>query len=410
MPRVMIACILLLAAQVSTPQCGETGSSPSAPSSPGTSTTSPTVDVAAAPNVLAIAVSGGPTNSALNQVFATVTICVPGTSNCQAIDNILVDTGSIGLRILSSALTLPLPQQAGPSGAPIVECHPFVDGVTWGPVQTADIKLSGEVASSVPIQVLGVDAFPTIPSGCSSQGPPEETQSDLAANGFLGVGMLKQDCGTPCTFTGSSNPGLYYICPTPSACQVTTEPVTSQVQNPVALFATDNNGVVVRLPIVPVGGAASAFGSLIFGIGTQSNNQLGSATKFTVDARQNFVTTFNGQSYPKSFIDSGSNAIFFLDSATSGLQACTKSIGFYCPPSTRALSATHVGANGVSSVVAINAGDVDERNATFSAFGEATGANPGGFDWGLPFFYGRTIFTAIEGQPTPAGAGPYWAY
>jgi hypothetical protein len=32
------------------------------------------------------------------------------------------------------------------------------------------------------------------------------------------------------------------------------------------------------------------------------------------------------------------------------------------------------------------------------------------FDWGLPFYYGRTVFTAIEGQNTSAGAGPYFAF
>jgi hypothetical protein len=32
------------------------------------------------------------------------------------------------------------------------------------------------------------------------------------------------------------------------------------------------------------------------------------------------------------------------------------------------------------------------------------------FDWGLPFFYGRSVFTAIRGKDTPAGKGPYYAY
>ncbi len=33
-----------------------------------------------------------------------------------------------------------------------------------------------------------------------------------------------------------------------------------------------------------------------------------------------------------------------------------------------------------------------------------------GFDFGLGFFFGRSVFTAIEGQGTPGGAGPYFAY
>src|SRR5580765_435250 len=76
-------------------------------------------------NVLPVVVNAGPTNSALNQLFATVTICVPGTSNCQTISGILVDTGSVGLRVLSSVLTQSLPQQTGAGGAPVVECLPF---------------------------------------------------------------------------------------------------------------------------------------------------------------------------------------------------------------------------------------------------------------------------------------------
>ena len=39
-------------------------------------------------------------------------------------------------------------------------------------------------------------------------------------------------------------------------------------------------------------------------------------------------------------------------------------------------------------------------------------ATPGNhdFDWGLPFFFGRPTFIAIEGQSTTGGTGPYWAY
>jgi len=361
--------------------------------------------------VLSISVNGGPTNNSLNQPFASVTICVPGTSNCQIIGGLLIDTGSVGLRILASAVTLPLPGQTGAGGAPIGECLAFVDGsVIWGPVRTADIRLAGEQANSAPIQLIGGDGFGTIPSGCSSQGTPQLTQSDFGSNGVLGVGMFRQDCGIRCTQAGSSNPGLYYACPTAATCQITPQPLGNQVGNPVSLFASDNNGVALQLPAAQTGGQASMTGSLIFGIGTQSNNGLGAAKVFTVDARANITTTFSGQSYNRTFLDSGSNAIFFLDSAATGLPNCTNSTGFYCPTSVRAFSATQVGQNGASSVVAFNAGNVDRVNNTFSVFGEATGSQSGTFDWGLPFFFGRTVFTAIEGAATPGGTGPYWAY
>ena len=34
----------------------------------------------------------------------------------------------------------------------------------------------------------------------------------------------------------------------------------------------------------------------------------------------------------------------------------------------------------------------------------------GSFDYGLPFFYGRNVFTAIEDASTPAGNGPYFGF
>jgi hypothetical protein len=34
----------------------------------------------------------------------------------------------------------------------------------------------------------------------------------------------------------------------------------------------------------------------------------------------------------------------------------------------------------------------------------------GMFDFGLPFFYGKNVYVAIDGRATPGGNGPYWAY
>ncbi len=364
-------------------------------------------------NVQAITVNTGPTGSYINGLFTSVTVCAPGsTTNCQTISGILVDTGSPGLRILSSALTISLTQQTS-NGSPIVECLPFLDGFTWGPVQTADMTIAGEHAKSLPIQVIGTSSFPTIPSSCSSHGVPEEDLASLGANGILGVDNFAQDCGTACTVSGASNPGLYYACPSTTSCAVTTESLVSQVQNPVPLFAKDNNGVIIELPSVS-GAQTSVTGSLIFGIGTQSDNRLGGATVYTIDpSTGNFTTSFHGATYTNAFLDSGSNALYFLDSATTGFPTCASPLTFwYCPASTQTLSATNQGANGASAsvdFVVANANTLTSSSTTAAANGLA-GPNSGTFDWGLPFFYGRKVFTAIEGQSTPGGTGPYWAY
>jgi hypothetical protein len=387
----MLTLALTIAAAV-TPQCG------------GSSTTSGAVQ-----NVQLIAVNAGPANTYFNGAFTTVTICLPGQQSCQTIGGVLVDSGSTGVRVLSSALSLTLPQQTDANGSPIAECSQFLDGFTWGPVQTADIHLAGEVASGVPIQVIGAQRFTNIPASCSGTGVAENTLATLGANGILGVSVFKQDCGLGCTVSGSSNPGLYYACPA-SGCVTTAQTLARQVLNPVPLFASDNNGVMIQLPSLAPGGAATSSGMMVFGIGTQSDNALGAAKVLTVDADGNFTTSYGSRSYGSTYIDSGSNGIFFLDSGTTGLPVCMKNPSFYCPPTLQPQSATNRGINGVTSAVAFSVGDVDALDVQFTAASEAAGPNPGGFAWGLPFFFGRAVFTAVEGQSTPGGSGPYVAY
>ncbi len=352
-------------------------------------------------NVVPISVNGGPNGNYANGVFVSVTVCVPSTSNCQIVPNVLVDTGSSGLRILSSALTLSLPQQSGSNG-PIAECLPFISGFTWGPVQTADIQMSGETASNVPFQLISETTFP-VPSACKNNGPSMDSLTTLGANGLLGVGLAGPDCGTQCAQGGSGNLGLYYACPS-SGCAITAEAVAQQVQNPVSMFGTDNNGVIVELPAVSAP-APSLSGSLVFGIGTQSNNGLNGATVYTVNSSGLISTNYKGPL--NGFIDSGSNGYFFPDSS---IAQCTKATGFYCPSSTLNLSATNQGANAANGTVNFSVANAETLfNGNNFVFNDLGG--PGSdFDWGLPFFFGRNVYVAIEGKNTPGGMGPYWAY
>lgn len=378
-------------------------------SSTANTATTPVTTTTPAANVVPITANSGPEGNYVDGAFGSVTVCVPGTSQCQTVDNLLVDTGSYGLRILSSALTVSLPQQTSSSGDAVVECLPFLASYTWGPVQSADVEISGEKASAVPIQVIN-NTY-TVPSGCTDSGlSPANTPQALGANGILGIGLYAQDCGPACAQTGSANPGLYYACPS-SGCQVTAESLTQQVQNPVALFPTDNNGVLIEFPAVS-GAQATLSGSLIFGIGTESNNALGSATVYTTDDYGNFTASYKGRAYSTSFIDSGSNGYFFLDATTTGIPDCTDQTGFYCPSSTENLTASTQGTNGASSNVNFSVANADAlfANTNDSVFSDLGGPAPDSFDFGLPFFFGRKVFVAIANKSTPGGTGPYWAY
>jgi hypothetical protein len=198
------------------------------------------------------------------------------------------------------------------------------------------------------------------------------------------------------------------------------------VTNPVWVLPADNNGVVVDLPTVPTGGTTTVSGSLIFGIGTQANNALGSATVFDTDPTAYFVTTFNGLVNKCSYIDSGSNAYFFPAFNYPQLVQCSgANSAFYCPSTLLSLAASNQSAsntNGASGNVAFNVGNANTllSNTQNFAIGELGGPNApvngscGSFDWGLPFFYGKAngVFTGIEGTPVTGTSyvGPFWAY
>src|SRR3984885_12384444 len=103
----------------------------------GTSTPETIASTGTSQNVQSIAVNGGPIANQIyaDGAFTSVTICVPGTSNCQTIDGVLVDTGSEGLRLLASEVTLPLAPSTDASGNMLANCASFADNsYQWGPM------------------------------------------------------------------------------------------------------------------------------------------------------------------------------------------------------------------------------------------------------------------------------------
>jgi hypothetical protein len=272
-PGYVLHWLALLPVCVGLISCGGGGDGSSSPGSPT--------------NQIAVVVDAGPAGAnVINALYASVTLCVPGSTNCQTIDHVLVDTGASGVRILASKLepgllaALP-PSTNGALQQPVAQCMQFVSGYSWGSVRTADIKLGGQTASSAMIQVIGDPAVPSVPSACSRTGPAFDTVQSLGANGIIGLSTFAQDCGHYCASIVSN--GIYYAC-TGAACSPIAVPIENQLWNPVALFPANNNGIVVSLPSVPATGALEVKGTLTFGIGTQANNSLGSAIVLTVDS------------------------------------------------------------------------------------------------------------------------------
>ena len=373
-------------------------------------------------NTVPLVVDGGPmVNGApvgyVNGAYATVTVCTPGTTTCQTIDHVLVDTGSVGLRVLSPALgSVTLPGQNASDGNPMAECFVQPAGYGWGTVAVAQVQVAGEIALSLPVQVIAPTGFAAAPPSCTGQttGGALSSVSALKANGILGIGLWVQDCGSACA-PGGPPQNTYYSCPS-SGCGAIPAAVSQQVTNPVTMFPNDNNGSQIAFPPVISSGSPTAQGTLIFGIGTQPNNGLANTTLYTVATAGlnpgSFVATYNNNAYPGS-ISSGANANYFLSAGTTGFAACPSS-GFYCPGSDQTVSVTNTGTNGSSGAVSfiVSNGDtlVSSGNFAFSNLGGPGGGRTGGFLFGMPFFYGHVVFTAINGASTPGGPGPYFAY
>jgi len=388
----------LLAAPLLTACGGQTNGSPAATPAP-------------AGNVQPIQAGAGPANNTVDGLFTSVTICVPNTSNCQTIDGVQVDTGSVGLRLLATQVSLTLPRINDASGNQVANCAAFMDlSYAWGPMALADVRMAGETAASVPIQLMSVPGFPSAPNSCSQGGTPNDSLSSLGARGILGLGLFRQDCGPACSGAYVPVPPLYFTCPGGS-CAVAAMPVANQLQNPVWLFSQDNNGLLIQLPSVPPTGTGTLAGSLIFGIGTQTNNALGSARVYLTNNGGDFTTTYGSGTY-SGFLDTGSNGIFFLDDSTIGLPDCpTQDKGYSCPATTMNYTATNIGIDGTSAPVSFSIANAQTlfqtRNVVFNNLG---GPDSGSFDWGMPFFLGRPVFIGIEGQSSPAGIGPFWAF
>ncbi|RKP45366.1 DUF3443 family protein [Pararobbsia silviterrae] len=383
-----------------------------------------------------------------NVPMVTVTLCAPGsTTQCTTINNVMVDTGSSGFRVLASALnassltswsTALTPVMApSPHGTdPLGECMTFADGIAFGSVRSANLTIAGETASNVNIEVIGDPIAPqptttqtvsgsgattinTALSECKSSANQNTTQT-LHANAVLGVGTAVDDCSY--CHSGTNATPMYYYCASasPYTCTnlaQTTLTSAQVVNNPVTFFPVDNNGVILELPPIASTGASSATGVLVFGIDTESNNQLGGATVLTATTATaqttegNITTVYGGQSLTTSFFDSGSNSMFF----PSSIATCSDGI-FYCPASTQSLSAVVSGQNGNNEAIDFSVANVDTLTASGNyAFNDQAGTTTyfgdnTTFDWGLPAFYGRNIYTGITGKTAGGYTGPFYAF
>ena len=363
-----------------------------------------------------------------NTAYVSVEICAPGsTSNCQIIDHVIVDTGSTGVRIAASALNGSL--QPGGSGLPVVagtpatttltECEIYVSSYIYGPVVRADVYVAGKLVSAAPIQVFGSSGFPA-PSDCSNQGgTPTSTPQSFGGNGLIGVGFETVD-----------NSSIYYdysaaCAPINSTCPY--DQTYAGVPNLVSLFASDNNGVVLSLPALTGGSSTSTVtGTLTFGVGTQSDNTPPSSTLSLVNDGNTadllttyltFAASVSGGPWATAYLDSGTDAVYFNDTALTVCSSNTSSYApyYFCPSSAtpvvfelantgstagHAFSYTVVDPSSPNyGFAALAASDVGGPTSASSTTGSTT------YAFGLSSFFGHSVYVLFNGQTSPNWPG-----
>lgn len=395
---------------------GDSSSSSSTPAATTPTTPTPTTPPPTASNSdvnrIPVVVSLGPNSNLLNGIFASITIC--NSSNvCQVVNNVLMDTGSVGVRILGSALPANFLSASPVSGGGTYgTCTAFADGYTWGDQASATVTLGGLTTTQpIKIQVIGQSNYP-VPSPCSSgNGAAKNDLSSLQANGIIGIGLFERDCGSGCVNNATN---IYYTC-NAGACTTTKMSILNQTSNPIfSMPAPYNNGNVISLPNISPGGDKNVAGNIYLGINTTANNTITPKTILNTDNSGYVTASFLGQKFTSSFLDSGSG-IYGIN--TSQIPLCTQNgfTNYYCPA-----SSTNVDVNFTSNVNALQSGlstiVIDNtynllksnNNAYYNMANQFLWASSA--DMGLTFFFGKNVATGLEGSSSSLGSQMYFAF
>ena len=396
--------------------------------------TAPALAGPASSNVVTIEVNPKTTTfprPRINKPFVSVTICAPGQTSkgsCATIDNVLGDTGSIGLRIFGGPSRWPFALLKSGGGVAVIECQMFSDGrALWGPIVSADLIIGGEKAVNIPMQMIDAGYAGAFELGICEPGKQIQSAQDAGFNGILGLNFLTRDkLGTYYSIYGaqgapvtdcSFNGGV--LMNNNQTCVITWQNPPTQLDpsgvydfrpvNPVTQFPVDNNGFIITMqnlrptkpPSKTPGQSSSATRTLTFGINTKANNRVpASANFFFTEAEGGVFTAVEPDASYPALIDSGTQGWVVPPSLKPGvLFECNGVPTWYC-----ALPPTDVQIDIPSGTVKFTIGNYLNLIETGAgAFDDIAGPIPppgnGAVILGMPFFYGRTIYFGLGGPP-----------
>lgn len=405
-------------------------------------------------NIIPLCVGADRVSVSANIPQISLTICVPGTSTCQTIDHILVDTGSTGLFLFSKQTqgvldlaATPLPQAKDSNGNLLYDCMAYGGNSNAGGTYIADVYLNGShYATQQTIGVFGTvenqasqlcsfnkNANQTINDYVLSN--PQTQQVGLGFNGILGVGALKPSIDDSSTLSCNSQ----FQC-TPFNWYNGTN--LHGYSNILAQLNNDSNGFGLSIPSPSInvnGGfnGQALQGQLILGINTQTDNQVSVAQKIMTLIQPSSLTVIPSgflnasleQSTAQVLVDSGTNGILISSTFASYFAG----LGITPTQPSNAISALQVASSTQQQTFSLTLTDAAQNTSTQSlSLTTNTVINPlwqsgvipdFGFFFtnsntaqniilGIPFFMGKTIWFLEAGGTNPSsneqGAGIYF--
>jgi hypothetical protein len=270
---------------------------------------------------------------------------------------------------------------------------------------TADVELGGLRASKVPMQVIEPQSNEQ--SLCDSSA--DDDYDPNGYNGMIGISTALNDVMQ----------WAYYSCGASGCSNIPTPSTDVLIKNVLALLPEHNNGYLIRLPEVPAEGAKSLDGQIILGIDTSENNRPSPNLKLIqagVDPSESeswgeFYIETGGVKYSSAF-DTGTYSYSF---PTTAIPTCEDSPTSLCPSAPTSIPVDILNSSGaVTYSVNLSVANFDQLSSTgnsvFNNNGEIWSYSVLGrpsLILGMPFFYGRTIFFALNQKHTELGTGPW---
>ncbi len=382
------------------------------------------VDAAqAADNIVPVAVRQLSHGGKCNKLFVEVTVC-NAAQQCRTVPDVLVDTGSPGLRLKREALGgLELDAVRTEDQRPLGNWSHFGSGELWGTMHWAQVRI-GHLATTeaIPIELFDRPSpEESLPAGYGSADLRGKL-TRAAGNGILGISSHRHSPYGYFVFVGAGSTGG-----SDDWAPVRLDKVR-KLANPIMHFpAPYDTGSVIRLPEVNWRhGQRSAQGWLGFGLGppTAALFPPGSRVIAHEFDRHHRIPVTLAKRRLDVMVDSGTN-LLVLDLEHLGLARHSRFENCYDPaiPTPIAL-AVRCAVGKVKLAHPLRVGPADRLNKMYRGYAVL----PTIASWpdprkvikarkkkanvlGLPFFYGRSVATGLRGavnpyvQSAPEGAG-----